>query len=94
MSIDTVAPSIPDNPDQGIENGCLVVTSEELRDIFEPVIRKVLILLTQQIDTVRAIRNSQTVPILLVGGFGSSNYLKRRIEEEFENYEVLQPPNL
>ncbi|KAI9774152.1 MAG: hypothetical protein M1840_005245 [Geoglossum simile] len=90
---------IPDNLDEGLQGGSLVVTSDDLRSIFDPVVLRVLILIQTQIDRIRATNNSNNtagdskIPILLVGGFGSSNYLRRRIEERFPNCTVLQPPD-
>ncbi|KAI9775604.1 MAG: hypothetical protein M1839_001005 [Geoglossum umbratile] len=87
---------VPDNLDEGLQGGSLVVTSEDLRSIFDPVVLGVLILIQTQVDSVRNnnyIPEDRKIPIHLVGGFGSSNFLRRQIEEKFVNCTVLQPPD-
>ena len=73
-----------------------MVTSDDLKSIFDPVILRVLVLIQTQLDRVHNSNNTprgEKIPILLVGGFGSSNYLRRRIEERFVDCIVLQPPD-
>ncbi|KAG2235179.1 hypothetical protein BDF21DRAFT_425285 [Thamnidium elegans] len=67
--------------DIGLDNGSLCLPAEELRDyVFEPVIRQVLDLIKGQLA-----QSPQLEAIFLVGGFGQSNYLFRRVEDEFAN---------
>ncbi|ORE03392.1 hypothetical protein BCV72DRAFT_32461 [Rhizopus microsporus var. microsporus] len=69
------------DPDIGLDNGSLCLPAEELRDyVFEPVIRQVLDLIRGQLA-----QSPNLEAIFLVGGFGQSNYLFRRVEEEFAN---------
>ncbi|KAI8647505.1 hypothetical protein BD408DRAFT_408675 [Parasitella parasitica] len=65
----------------GLENGALCLPKEELIEyVFEPVIRQVLDLIRGQLA-----QSPQLEAIFLVGGFGQSNYLFRRVEDEFAN---------
>ncbi|KAI7902034.1 uncharacterized protein BX663DRAFT_511512 [Cokeromyces recurvatus] len=65
----------------GLDNGSLCLPAEELREyVFEPVICQVLDLIRGQLA-----QSPQLEAIFLVGGFGQSNYLFRRVEEEFAN---------
>ncbi|KAI8049127.1 uncharacterized protein B0P05DRAFT_500133 [Gilbertella persicaria] len=65
----------------GLDNGSLCLPAEELREyVFEPVIRQVLDLIRGQLQ-----QSPQLEAIFLVGGFGQSNYLFRRVEDEFAN---------
>lgn len=65
----------------GLENGSLCLPAHELRDqVFEPVIEKVLQLIEGQL-----VQSPNLEAIFLVGGFGQSNYLFRRVEEVFAN---------
>ncbi len=61
-----------------------------MQAIFEPVIQEVIKLVKDQILNSR-------VPIravLLVGGFGASNYLKERLRNAVDkNIQIMQPPN-
>jgi hypothetical protein len=76
-----------------LANGTLAVTAEDLKEVFDPVVNMVLILLSEQIEAVGNLLDSERIPILLVGGFGSNKYLKLRIMQQFENCMVLQPPD-
>jgi hypothetical protein len=63
----------------GLENGSLHLPAEELRDyVFEPVVSQVLTLIDGQLN-----QSPNLEAIFLVGGFGQSNYLFRRVEEVF-----------
>ncbi|KAI7865162.1 hypothetical protein BDF14DRAFT_1883709 [Spinellus fusiger] len=67
--------------DIGLENGSLCLPAHELRDeVFEPVIVQVLDLIEGQLA-----QSPNLEAIFLVGGFGQSNYLFRRVEEAFAN---------
>jgi hypothetical protein len=43
---------IESKPEEGFENGTLAIKATELKEIFEPMVCKVLLLLTQQINAV------------------------------------------
>lgn len=64
--------------------------ASDLKNIFEPVVKEVVGLVQDQIKNCK-------VPIravLLVGGFGSSAYLKERLRESVDKSTVvMQPPN-
>ncbi|KAF9580398.1 hypothetical protein BGW38_002978 [Lunasporangiospora selenospora] len=64
----------------GISDDLMTLSVEELRDkVFEPVIKDVLKLIRQQLDDAK-----ECPTILLVGGFGTSEYLLGRIRDEFK----------
>ncbi|CAO3589013.1 unnamed protein product [Absidia cylindrospora] len=73
----------PNNNDDdvGIIDGTLIFSAEELKEkVFEPVVLRVLQLISNQLD------GSALKPvdaIFMVGGFGKSNYLHRRVNEVF-----------
>ncbi|KAI9475768.1 MAG: hypothetical protein EXX96DRAFT_620246 [Benjaminiella poitrasii] len=71
-----------DDPDAGIEDGTLHIPCHELRQrVFEPVINQVIDLIEEQVQ-----RSSVKLDaIFLVGGFGQSTYLYRRVLAEFQN---------
>ncbi|KAI8342654.1 hypothetical protein BC941DRAFT_413445 [Chlamydoabsidia padenii] len=65
----------------GLENGSICLPAQELCDqVFEPVIVQVLQLIEGQLS-----QSVNLEAIFLVGGFGQSNYLFRRVEEVFAN---------
>lgn len=88
-----VPTSIPDNINEGVQDGRLVMTVEDLEGIFDPVVEHVLILIQQHIDENKAVSSGPKLSILLVGGFGSSKYLKKKIEQKVANSTVIQPPD-
>lgn len=58
--------------------------------IFEPIVKDVISLVENQIR----LAGSRVAAILLVGGFGSSMYLKSRIQQAVtRSIRVLQPEN-
>ncbi|KAI5843800.1 hypothetical protein DFP73DRAFT_550321 [Morchella snyderi] len=91
---------IPDDPIAGIDGGDLVITREEMKAIFDPVIDKIIPLVKNQVSNVEA-KSSQGLrltSILLVGGFGSSIYLLKRLKNEVKKadmspIEIIQPAN-
>jgi len=62
-------PGLPDDEEAGLDSGFLVMTAEQIKGIFEPVIREVVALVDLQ---VRGIRRKCGIVngIILVGGFG------------------------
>lgn len=43
---------LPDDNDAGIIDGCLIVSREDMKDIFDPVINLIIPLVQDQIDTI------------------------------------------
>ena len=73
----------------GVVKNRLTLSIDDLNGIFEPVISEVVKLIRGQIR-----QTSKDVKlILLVGGFGSSFYLRKRVQEEFSDIEVKVAPN-
>ncbi|KUI64110.1 hypothetical protein VM1G_10883 [Cytospora mali] len=71
---------LEDDPIERLCDNCWEMTGDILQDIFEPIIADILRLVDAQ-------------GMFLVGGFGSSRYLKQRIEKEYETMpiQVIQP---
>jgi Tfp pilus assembly PilM family ATPase len=89
-----VPSTISDDVESSIENGRLIIKASELREVFDKVIQAIFVLIVQQIERVQqADPNGRVSAILLVGGFGSSEYLRKSIEEHFgEDMKIIQPP--
>lgn len=81
---------LANNKALGISRGRFSLKGTELMSIFEPVVLEVIELVKNQIE-------ASKVPIravLLVGGFGASNYLKTRLRGSIERrIQIMQPPN-
>lgn len=96
-AMDCEVPGVPDDPTKKIEDGFLEIERAEMQGIFEPVIREILRLVQEQLDSVRRDGHSSVASVLLVGGFGSSPYLYKRVEAALNvqdrKIKVLQPAN-
>lgn len=75
-------PGLPDDEEAGLESGFMVLTAEEVKTIFDPVINEVIDLVEGQVEAVRS-KGGSVSGIILVGGFGQSNYLYTRVKEHF-----------
>ena len=70
----------------GIVKNRLILSADELKNIFEPIVSQVITLVRKQIqETGKKVRY-----IVLVGGFGCSPYLRDRIKKTFEKADGLQ----
>jgi hypothetical protein len=74
--------------------------SDAVGQIFEPLITQIIQLVAEQVSNVRIKRMSDNHPkgkeikaIFLVGGFGSSQYLKKRLENANSDIQIIQPPD-
>ncbi|QIW97193.1 hypothetical protein AMS68_002711 [Peltaster fructicola] len=75
-------PGLPDDEDAGLESGFLIMTSQQVKEIFEPVIREVIELLEGQVKAIKK-KDGIISGIILVGGFGQSNYLYHKLKKHF-----------
>ncbi|OBT79968.1 hypothetical protein VF21_01667 [Pseudogymnoascus sp. 05NY08] len=66
-------------PDAGIEEGYMTFTNEEILQCFEPVVNRILELVRNQIIAIQA-QNRTLQNVLVVGGFGASEYLFQQIK--------------
>lgn len=73
-------PGLPDNEEAGVEDGFLMLTGREVKDIFEPLIGDVINLCQGQVEGIRT-RGDKVAGIILVGGFGGSNYLYQYVQQ-------------
>ena len=93
-------PGIPDDADAGIESGFLELTSNEVQDVFRPIIADVITLVEGQVSQLKALDKSVN-GLILVGGFGQSECLLKCLKNRFATtsggpgmppgLEVLQP---
>ncbi|KAK4948348.1 hypothetical protein LTR10_012882 [Elasticomyces elasticus] len=80
-------------PEAGIEEGYMTFTNEEILQCFEPVVNRILELVRNQIIAIQA-QNRMLQNVLVVGGFGASEYLfqqiKLHVPPQFQN-KVVRP---
>ena len=77
-------PGLPDDEEAGLDSGFLIMTAEQVKEIFEPVIKQVVELVEGQVQAVKE-KNGRVSGIILVGGFGQSNYLYTRLKQHFNS---------
>lgn len=85
---------LKDDPAENLYGSCWEMTGDVLQDIFDPIIRDVLQLVAGQVADATSKRGNRRLKgIFLVGGFGSSRYLKQRLEEVYEpdGIQIIQP---
>lgn len=69
-----------DNAEMGISNGALIITSDDLKQMFKHSVDKTLVLLTQAVTQIRIAHKLKVKKIFLSGGFGQSPYLFDRVK--------------
>ena len=82
-------PGLPDDEEAGLDSGFLVMSAEQVKGIFEPVVKEVIDLVEGQVQSIRQ-KGGVISGIVLVGGFGQSNYLYGRMKAHFNS--VPPPP--
>ena len=85
-------PTVNTLPAARIDGGQLEITHEEMRSLFDPIIDQIIVLIQAQV--MGASQGPQAVnSILLVGGFGNSEYLYKRVVAWASPYgiQVIQP---
>lgn len=80
-----------DNQELCIRRNKMTMAGTEVKAIFDPVVKAVLNLVTDQIKATKR----HVKAVILVGGFGQNAYLRDAIREEVKSSgaEVLQSPN-
>lgn len=84
-------PGVEPTKANGIQDGFLIITRAEVRTIFEPVVSEVQELVLNQIRDVEKV-GGRIAAVLLVGGFGASEYLRKRLSLCVDA-EIMQPKN-
>lgn len=82
-------PGLPDDEEAGLDCGFLIMTAAQVKDIFEPVVKEVCDLVQGQVEGLRS-KGGIVSGIILVGGFGQSDYLYRRVKSHFTS--AAPPP--
>lgn len=75
-------PGLPDDEAAGLDSGFLVMNAEQVKKIFEPVIREIVGLIEGQVQAIKE-KGGTVSGIILVGGFGQSNYLYTQVKRHF-----------
>jgi len=81
-------PGLPDDEAAGLDCGFLTMSNEQVKNIVDPVVNEVIELVADQVKKIRG-KDGLVKGIILVGGFGQSNYMYKRMKQHFN---VLGPP--
>ena len=95
-------PGVADNAAAGLEGGFILITNAEVAEIFRPIVSRIIELTEgQRAQLVKIGRTPKG--IILVGGFGQSNYLFKSFKSHFADNDptvkteaqrlVIQPNN-
>ena len=82
-------PGLPDDEEAGLDSGFMMMTAAEIQEIFDPIIKEVCDLVQGQVDGIRS-KGGIVSGIVLVGGFGQSNYLFTKMKAHFNT--AAPPP--
>ncbi|RAL01421.1 Hsp70 family protein [Aspergillus ibericus CBS 121593] len=85
-------PGVKDCSKIGLQDGFLQMDGTQIKAIFDPIVGEVQTLVCDQVTKARA-SGTSVKAILLVGGFGSSEYLYQCIQKAHDPIIVMQPPN-
>ncbi|KAI9888220.1 MAG: hypothetical protein M1814_000956 [Vezdaea aestivalis] len=77
-------PGLPDDEEAGLDSGFMLMTAEQIQSIFKPVIKEVCDLVEGQVEGIRS-KGGIISGIILVGGFGQSNYLYNKLKSHFNS---------
>ncbi|CAI6268735.1 unnamed protein product [Periconia digitata] len=77
-------PGLPDDEEAGLDSGFLVMSAEQVKEIFDPVVQEVINLVEGQVNSIRR-KGGLVCGIVLVGGFGQSDYLYSRMKLHFNS---------
>ncbi|KAI9764517.1 MAG: hypothetical protein M1839_005887 [Geoglossum umbratile] len=83
---------VDDDPSRGIEDGELLITDKDLKEMFDPYVNRTLELIDEQAAAVHE-TGARVKFVLLVGGFGRSEYLYAKVQEycTARGFEVRRP---
>ncbi|KAK2850556.1 hypothetical protein FQN49_005545 [Arthroderma sp. PD_2] len=85
------------NPNPGHfdeEERLILITNDDLRHMFDPVVDQIIGLVRQQIKDAKADAECKKINrIILVGGFGDSEYLRQAFEQAFPKITITVPEN-
>ncbi|OAL66732.1 hypothetical protein A7C99_2125 [Trichophyton rubrum] len=75
------------------EERLVLLSSDDIRQLFDPVVDQVIGLVRKQIDDAEDAESGIIVQKILVGGFGDSEYLREKMEKSFCGIIITVPDN-
>ncbi|KAK4252159.1 hypothetical protein C7999DRAFT_37133 [Corynascus novoguineensis] len=62
------------------DEAAVILSKRDMERVFDPVVRDVLNLLSRQVERISHKKGKRINTVVLVGGFGNSDYLKRKLD--------------
>ncbi|KAI5807830.1 hypothetical protein DFH27DRAFT_284629 [Peziza echinospora] len=89
-------PGVPNDANRRIMDNFMTLSASEMKDIFAPTFTEITRLVQEQVRASEERVGTSVTGILLVGGFGSSEYLRKHLSEHITSnhgapINVLQP---
>lgn len=78
-------PGVPDDPLKGVRRQKIKFSTEQMKGIFEQTFEEITKLVQAQVTASQEETKKNVDAMILVGGFGSSNYLKEWLEKNVHN---------
>ncbi|KAF3892548.1 Actin-like ATPase domain-containing protein [Trichophyton interdigitale] len=75
------------------EERLVLLSSNDIRQLFDPVVDQVIGLVRKQMDDAEDAESGIINRIILVGGFGDSEYLREKMEKAFFGITITVPDN-
>ncbi|KAF7946500.1 hypothetical protein EAE96_009497 [Botrytis aclada] len=72
---------VPESKYYDKEDRLVLLKHEDMQALFDPVVAEITTLIAQQVKAAKDIQNSKINRIILVGGFGESPYLNKKLKE-------------
>ncbi|KAJ5045253.1 hypothetical protein NUH16_002065 [Penicillium rubens] len=85
-------PGVSGIPNLELSEGHLYIDRDQVKEIFDPIIRQIEKLVAKQRHSVEEAGFS-TKAIILVGGLGASGYLYKRLQAASDGIQIMHPPN-
>ncbi|KAF8435602.1 hypothetical protein BGX38DRAFT_122554 [Terfezia claveryi] len=78
-------PGVPDDPTKGVRRRKITFSTKDMKEIFEQTFKEITWLVQAQVTAAQEVTKTNVDAMILVGGFGSSNYLARWLEDNVRN---------
>ncbi|CAG8890324.1 unnamed protein product [Penicillium egyptiacum] len=85
-------PGVTGIPNLELSEGHLYLDRDQVKGIFDPIIRQIEKLVAKQRTSIMEAGFSAKA-IILVGGLGASGYLFKRLQAASDGIQIMQPPN-
>lgn len=76
-------PGLPDDEEAGIEDNCMILTTQQVKQIFDKIMQDITVLVDHQVQALQGY-GEKVSAIICVGGLGQSAYLLQHLKAYFQ----------